>query len=106
MRLGPALILLGLCAGLEMARAMELVEPPWNEPPGGGQNFTVPGIENVPDLYGDIVAADLVVFLAGNQYMVVHDLVDAFRAAHPQYRRVFVETLPPGVLADQVEKGA
>lgn len=86
--------------------AGEVVEPPWNASPGPGKNFTVPGIDNVPDLYGDVVDPDLVVFFAGNQYMVVHDLVAAFQAAHPAYRRVFVETLPPGVLIEQIQQGA
>ena len=45
-------------------------------------------------------------FLSGNQYMVVPDLVRAFQAAYPKYQRVFVETLPPGILADQIEQGA
>ncbi len=82
------------------------IEPPWNAPPEGGKNFTVPGIDNVPDLQGDVNDPDLVVFLAGNQYMVVRDLVLAFKDAHPAYRRVFAETLPPGVLVEQMEQGA
>jgi ABC-type molybdate transport system substrate-binding protein len=82
------------------------IDPPWNPPPEGGKNFTVPGVDNVPDLYGDINDPDLVVFFAGNQYMVVRELVSAFQAAYPAYKRVFVETLPPGILADQIEQGA
>jgi ABC-type molybdate transport system substrate-binding protein len=93
----------GIC---NAAPAVGVVEPPWNPPPGEGRNFTVPGIDNVPDLFGDIVDPDLIVFFAGNQYMVVHELVSAFRAAQPQYQRVFVETLPPGVLVEQIERGA
>jgi len=81
-------------------------DPPWNQPLEDGENFTVPGIDNVPDLQGDVNDPDLVVFLSGNQYMVVRDLVRAFKDAYPSYRRVFVETLPPGVLARQVERGA
>ena len=88
------------------AAAGEVIQPPWNPGPEEGRNFTVPGIDNVPDLYGDVVDPDLVVFFAGNQYMVVHDLVAAFQAAYPAYRRVFVETLPPGVLIDQIEQGS
>jgi ABC-type molybdate transport system substrate-binding protein len=82
------------------------IEPPWNPPPENGKNFTVPGIDNVPDLYGDVTDPQLVVLFAGNQYMVVPDLLAAFRQAHPQYERIFVETLPPGVLAEQLEQGA
>jgi ABC-type molybdate transport system substrate-binding protein len=82
------------------------IDPPWNPPPENGLNFTVPGIDNVPDLQGDVNDPQLTVFFAGNQYMVVRDLVFAFRAAYPQYQRVFVETLPPGILASQIEQGA
>jgi ABC-type molybdate transport system substrate-binding protein len=79
--------------------------PPWNPPPAGEQ-FSVPPFDAVSDLYGDIVDPQLVVFFAGNQFMVVHDLVAAFQQAHPQYRRIFVETLPPGILARQIETGS
>ena len=82
------------------------VFPPWGRTPQGGRVFAVPDIDNVPDLYGDIVNPDLVVFFAGNQFMVVPDLLNAFRAAHPQYHRIFVETLPPGILASQMQQGA
>lgn len=80
--------------------------PPWNPPPRGGEPFTVPEIDIVADLHGDVVDPQLTVFFAGNQFMVVHDLMEAFRAAHPEYTRLFVETLPPGVLEKQVEQGA
>ena len=67
--------------------ADEVIQPPWTPSPKNGKNFTVSGIDNVPDLYGDINDPQLVVFFAGNQYMVVHDLVQAFRSAHPEYQR-------------------
>ncbi|MGH8402161.1 MAG: molybdate ABC transporter substrate-binding protein, partial [Gammaproteobacteria bacterium] len=54
----------------------------------------------------DVADPQLTVFFAGNQFMVVHDLVQAFRKAHPEYRRIFVETLPPGILVDQIREGA
>ena len=81
-------------------------DPPWNAPLPGGAAFTVPGIDNVPDLYGDVVDPQLVVFFAGNQFMVVDDLLQAFRRAHPEYQRIFVETLPPGILAKQIAQGS
>ena len=79
--------------------------PPWNPPPTGMQ-FSVPPFDAIADLHGDIVDPQLVVFFAGNQFMVVHDLMAAFKQAHPQYRRIFVETLPPGILAKQIESGS
>lgn len=80
--------------------------PPWNPPPQGGVSFSAPPVDAIADLHGDIVDPQLVVFFAGNQFMVVHDLVEAFRKAHPEYQRVFVETLPPGILARQIESGS
>ncbi|HZE20532.1 MAG TPA: substrate-binding domain-containing protein, partial [Desulfobaccales bacterium] len=85
------------------ARA-EKIEPPWVKPPNHGINFTIDGIDNVPDLHGEIVNPDLVVFFAGNQFMVVPDLLKAFRKKYPQYQKIYVETLPPGILAKQIEK--
>ncbi len=82
------------------------VDPPWSTYPQTGKQFTVHGIDNVPDLHGDINNPGLVVFFAGNQFMVVPDLIKAFKKEYPQYKRVFVETLPPGILLDQIEQGA
>lgn len=81
-------------------------DPPWNAPSQAGVPFTVPGIDNVPDLYGDIVDPQLVVFFGGNQFMVLDDLLKEFRKAYPQYQRIFVETLPPGILAEQIKQGS
>lgn len=81
-------------------------DPPWNTPPKAGVSFTVPGVDNVPDLYGDIVNPQLVVFMGGNQFMVLDDLLVAFRKEYPAYSRIFVETLPPGILAQQMATGS
>jgi molybdate transport system substrate-binding protein len=80
--------------------------PPWNPPPTGGVSFAVPPFDAIADLHGDIVDPQLTVFFAGNQFMVVHDLVDAFKLRYPQYQRIYVETLPPGILAKQIETGS
>jgi molybdate transport system substrate-binding protein len=81
-------------------------DPPWNTPPKSAVNFTVPGVDNVPDLYGDINDPQLVLFFAGNQFMVIDELINAFKAAFPKYKRIFVETLPPGILAKQIAGGS
>jgi ABC-type molybdate transport system substrate-binding protein len=80
--------------------------PPWNPPPQGGVSFAVPPVNAIADLHGDIIDPQLTAFFAGNQFMVVHDLIVAFKQAHPQYQRIFVETLPPGILAKQIETGS
>lgn len=81
-------------------------DPPWNTPPSGGVAFTVPGIDNAPDLYGDIIDPQLVIFFAGNQFMVIDSLITGFKKTHPQYQRIFAETLPPGILARQIISGS
>ena len=81
-------------------------DPPWNTPPESKVMFTVPGVDNVPDLFGDINDPQLVVFFAGNQFMCIDDLIAAFKKEHPQYQRVFAETLPPGILAKQIIGGS
>lgn len=81
-------------------------DPPWNKPFNDGLHFTVKGINNVPDLYGDITDPQLVIFFAGNQFMVIDDLLAGFKEAYPQYTRVFAETLPPGILAKQIKSGS
>jgi ABC-type molybdate transport system substrate-binding protein len=82
------------------------ISPPWTQPPQNGKYFTIDGIDNVPDLHGDITNPQLVIFFAGNQFMVVNDLINAFKKAYPHYKRVYAETLPPGILAQQIEQGA
>jgi len=81
-------------------------DPPWNTPPQSSVMFTIPGVDNVPDLYGDINDPQLVIFFAGNQFMVIDDLLNAFKSEYPRYERVFAETLPPGKLAEQIEGGS
>ena len=81
-------------------------DPPWNTPPQSKVMFTVPGVDNVPDLFGDINDPQLVIFFAGNQFMCIDDLLAAFKKQHPQYQRIFAETLPPGILAKQIMGGS
>ncbi len=81
-------------------------DPPWNSPPQSSVMFTIPGVDNVPDLFGDINDPQLVVFFAGNQFMCIDDLIAAFKQQFPQYQRIFAETLPPGILAKQIEGGS
>ncbi len=81
-------------------------DPPWNTPPQSKVIFTIPGVENVPDLFGDINDPQLVVFFAGNQFMCIDDLLAAFKKLYPKYQRIFAETLPPGILAKQIDGGS
>lgn len=50
---------------------------------------------------GDSYTADLVMYLAGNQFMVMEELIKDFQGKHPEIKTVYVETIPPG----QILKG-
>lgn len=45
--------------------------------------------------------ADLVMYLAGNQFMVMQELISDFQTKNPDIESVYVETIPPG----QILKG-
>ncbi|MDH3638933.1 MAG: substrate-binding domain-containing protein [Gammaproteobacteria bacterium] len=54
--------------------------------------------------YGQIAdsyTADLVMYLAGNQFMVMEELIQDFLKKNPEIKSVFCETIPPG----QILKG-
>jgi ABC-type molybdate transport system substrate-binding protein len=54
---------------------------------------------------GDSYTADLVMYLAGNQFMVMEELVRDFQARNPDIASVYVETIPPGqILNNQLLK--
>lgn len=72
----------------------------------GVVELTVPPVDAVADLHGDPLAADLVLFMNGNQFMVMDEFVAAFQAANPQVGEVFYETIPPGKLIEQARIGA
>lgn len=57
---------------------------------------TVPEAEIISQFHGDPTDADLRLFMAGNQFVVMDLLVDEFRAQHPEYQKIFYVTLPPG----------
>lgn len=50
-------------------------------------------------------SADLVLFMAGNQFMVMEELLHAFQHEYPEIRRIFYETLPPGLELKQILAG-
>ncbi|MHB8302447.1 MAG: substrate-binding domain-containing protein [Acidobacteriaceae bacterium] len=82
--------------------------PPWshgtNDPASNkGYDFRVPDIDNVPDLHGNPQNAGLVLFIGGNQFFVLPQLVAGFVKLHPELEgRIFYETLPPGILRKQI----
>jgi ABC-type molybdate transport system substrate-binding protein len=100
------LLVLGL-AGSAVAQQA----PPWsqgrNNPAADkGYVFQVDDVDNVPDLHGNPADARLVLFIGGNQFMVLPDLIAGFERLHPELRgHIFYETLPPGILRRQMEAG-
>ena len=100
-------ILIIMATGILNAAAQpHRYDPPWNPPIENALSFTVPGVDNVPDIFGDINDPQLVVFMGGNQFMVLDDLIGAFKKKHPEYQRILVETLPPGLLLKQIKTGS
>jgi len=49
--------------------------------------------------------ADLILFMAGNQFMAMEEIIGAFQAAHPEVQKIFYETLPPGLELKQIMAG-
>jgi molybdate transport system substrate-binding protein len=49
--------------------------------------------------------AQLVLFMAGNQFMVMDDLIRLFQERHPEVEYIFYETLPPGLELKQILAG-
>lgn len=50
---------------------------------------------------GDSYNADLVMYLAGNQFMAMQELISHFQTQNPDINTIYVETIPPG----QILKG-
>ncbi len=53
----------------------------------------------------DSYSADLVMYLAGNQFMVMEELIRDFQKKNPDIKTIYVETIPPGqILKGQILK--
>ncbi len=82
--------------------------PPWSKGRNApalqaGYVFHVPDVDNVPDLHGNPCNAKLVLFIGGNQFFVLPQLISAFEAQHPELKgHIYYETLPPGILRRQM----
>lgn len=57
---------------------------------------TVAETEIVGQFHGDPMTADLRLYMAGNQFVVMDQLVEAFQAQHPEVEEIFYVTIPPG----------
>jgi ABC-type molybdate transport system substrate-binding protein len=85
--------------------------PPWQHGANSdvtrrGLEFTVPDADDLADFHGALADPRLVLFVGGNIFFAYAPLVQAFEAAHPEYAgRLYWETLPPGLLAEQMRAG-
>jgi len=66
----------------------------------------IPG-DRADDLHNLEIAdsADLILFMAGNQFMVMKEIVSAFKKEYPDIENIFYETLPPGLELKQILSG-
>lgn len=56
-------------------------------------------------MIGDSYTADLIMYLAGNQFMVMEELIQTFQKKNPDIKSIYVETIPPGqILKKQILK--
>ena len=71
------------------------------------QDTPVIPADRADDLHNLEIAAeaDLVLFMAGNQFMVMAELVSTFQQAHPEVEKIYYETLPPGLELKQILAG-
>ncbi len=50
-------------------------------------------------------SADLVLFMAGNQFMAMDELIAGFQQEYPDVKNIFYETLPSGLELKQILSG-
>ena len=108
---GAVLLFATQSALAEEAASKPNIFPPWqhgenNDAIDRGVEFTVPQIDDLADFHGDLSDPKLVLYVGGNYFFAMAPLVRAFEAARPEYRgRVYWETIPPGLLVEQLKAG-
>jgi molybdate transport system substrate-binding protein len=71
------------------------------------KKFPVIPSDRADDLHHLEIAneADLVLFMAGNQFMVMDEIISVFKKKSPDIENIFYETLPPGLELKQILAG-
>lgn len=71
------------------------------------RNYPIIPSDRMDDLHNLECAdsADLVLFVAGNQFMVMDELMGAFQEECQDIKKIFFETLPPGLELKQILAG-
>ncbi|MBC8433963.1 MAG: hypothetical protein H8D96_18785 [Desulfobacterales bacterium] len=52
-----------------------------------------------------IDSADMVLFMAGNQFMAMPEIIAGFQKEYPDINKIYYETLPPGLELKQILVG-
>ena len=70
----------------------------------GSKGLPVIPADRSDDLHNLEIAdsADLVLFMAGNQFMAMEKIILAFQDKFPDIKKIFYETLPPGLELKQI----
>jgi molybdate transport system substrate-binding protein len=110
-----ALLLVGASSGAraEAAKLRPDFAPPWQ---GGANNdvdrnsrgldFTEPDADNLADFHGSPADPKLSLFVGGNYFFAMAQLVETFEKRHPEFKgRIYWETIPPGLLVKQIQAG-
>jgi len=73
----------------------------------GNKNLPIIPSDRADDLHNLEFAnsADLVLFMAGNQFMAMKEIVSTFQKECPEINKIFYETLPPGLELKQILSG-
>jgi len=71
------------------------------------KNFPIIPSDRGDDLHNLEIAdsADLVLFMAGNQFMAMKEIILAFQKEYPDIDKIYYETLPPGLELKQILSG-
>jgi ABC-type molybdate transport system substrate-binding protein len=71
------------------------------------KNLPVIPPDRADDLHNLEIAdsADLILFMAGNQFMAMKEIVSAFKNNYSNIEKIFYETLPPGLELKQILSG-
>jgi len=71
------------------------------------KGFPIIPADRSDDLHNIEIAnsADLTLFMAGNQFMAMDEIISKFQDKHPDIKKIFYETLPPGLELKQILSG-
>lgn len=65
----------------------------------------LPETEIITQFHGDPEDADLRLFMAGNQFVVMDNLIAEFKKQHPKYEEIYYVTIPPGKELRWIQQG-